>query len=127
MQNSSRRQKKLPTPNPELSIVVSEPDDIHDVGDVNGNLTISPQLLAQASKLDLQAAKRQRVMDQCERTENFQVWAALDGNTLRQVDIENKMLGLYDQAGNASGGRSMIISFDGGNLNITNNTIEVKK
>ena len=48
----------------------------------------------------------------------FSTFAKLDGNEIKAIEVESQLLGLYDPVPATNGGRTMLLSFDGGTVNV---------
>ncbi len=90
---------------------------------------------SQLGKLKQMAATRERVQHHCltralqdgvdARTSEalLNTYAKLDSAAIKQVDVENNLLGLYEPVAPGVGGKFMLVSFDGeGSVTINNNT-----
>jgi hypothetical protein len=113
-----------------MDLVEEDPED--SIGN-RVDKVLTPSARKQMGRLRQMAETRERVQHQCltqsARTDDPQhqvallgVYAKLDSAAIKQVEVENNLMGLYDVVAPGVGGKSLYISFDGGNLNITNNT-----
>lgn len=102
-------------------------DEFHEDGDPNGNVALekilAPRAVKQLEKTALLARRTDTMLAKAEEREDFNGFASLAGTQLKTIEIENKLLGLYEvQQGNS--GKIQYISFDSCNVQVVSKNDE---